>query len=342
MAIDAFRKSIKLDPENAGAYGLLSNILIGVKRFDEARQTIQQAHLQKIEAYLLHNALYGLAFLEGDSAAMAQQERWIADQPQYENIGLSLAADTEAYKGHLRNARELTQRAVDSAVHADSKETGAIWYENAALREAVFGNREEAKRAAANGLRLGPKSVGVRVEAALAYAIAGDNTQAESLASDLNKDFPLNTQVQSLWLPTIQAQVALNRNKPASAIEDLQASVPIEFGLVPFNTNISCLYTTYIRGKAYLAAGDGKLAAGEFHKIIDNNALVWNCWTGPLAHLGLARANALQANTSQGVDADSARARALSAYKDFLSLWKDADPNIPVLQEGKSEYSKLL
>ncbi len=291
---------------------------------------------------MLHNALYSMAFLKSDSSAMAEEERWIANQPEYENIGFSLTSDTEAYAGHLRQARELTQRAVDSAIRADSKETGAVWYENAALREAAFGNPEDAKRAAASGLKLGPTSSGATVEAALAYAMAGDSAQAESLANNLNKRFPLDTQVQLLWLPAIRAQVDLNRKKPSAAIEDLQASVPIELGLIPFLTNVSCLYPNYIRGRAYLAAGQGKLAADEFQKVLDHSGMVVNCWTGSIAHLDLARANALQAKTSQGADADAARTRALSAYKDFLTLWKDADPNVPVIQQAKSEYAKLL
>ncbi|HTY82828.1 MAG TPA: protein kinase [Silvibacterium sp.] len=342
MAIDAFRRSIELDPESSLSYGLLSNLYIGVQRFDRTRQTIQEAQARKIENYLFHNALYGLGFLEGNSSAMAEQLQWITSQAPFANYGYSLASDTQAYEGRLKNARDLTQKAVDAAIQMDLKENAAVWYENAALREAVFGNPEEARREAANGLKLGPKSVGGRMEAALAYAIAGDSTEAESLAAGLNKDFPLDTQVQSLWLPTIRAQIALDRDKAPSAIEGLEAARPIELGIMAFNTNISCLYANYIRGQAYLAAGEWGLAAGEFHKIIDHRTLVWNCWTGPMAQLGLARANAQQARGPQGAEADAARTRALSAYKDFLSLWKDADSNIPIFKEAKSEYSKLL
>ena len=341
-AIEALRQSIQLNPENPLAYGFLADALIAMQQFDQARQTIQQARAQKLEAFLFHNAFYGLAFLKGDTTAMAEEERWITSQPPYENIGFSLASDTEAYAGHLRQARELTQKAVDSAVHADSKETGAIWYENAALREAAFGNPEEAKKASASGVKLQPASSGAAVEAALAYAMAGDTAQAESLANTLNKRFPLDTQVQTLWLPAIRAQVALDRKNPSSAIDALQASLPIELGTVPFLTNVTCLYPIYVRGEAYLAAGDGKLAATEFQKILDHNGMVWNCWTGSLARLGIARGNALQAKASQGADADAARTRALTAYRDFFALWKDADPNIPVLQQAKSEYAKLL
>jgi len=147
--------------------------------------------------------------------------------------------------------------------------------------------------------------------------------------------------MQSLWLPAIQAQLALYKKNPASALNTLQAASAIELGEILFVNNISCLYHTYIRGEAYLAAAQGGAAAAEFQKIIDHSGIVWNCWTGALAHLGVARANALQARTSQGADADAARVRALAAYKDFLTLWKDADPDIPVLKQAKAEYAKL-
>jgi tetratricopeptide (TPR) repeat protein len=340
-ATDAFRESIRLNPDSVLAYGNLANYLLALQQFDEARQTIQQAQARKLDDFILHTALYALAFLKADSSAMAEQKKWYAGQPDYENFGLSLATDTEAYSGHLGKARELTERSVESAVHADSKESGAIWHENAALREAAFGNATEAKQAATDGLKLAPTSQGVGIEAALAYAMAGDTARAESMAQDLNKRFPVDTQLQSLWLPAIRAQVALDRKNPAAAIESLQAAVPIELANIPFVSNGSCLYPTYIRGEAYLAAGKGKSAAAEFQKILDHNGIVWNCWTGALAHLGLARAYALDSKSSQGADADAARTRALTAYKDFFTLWKDADSDIPILKQAKAEFAKL-
>ena len=148
--------------------------------------------------------------------------------------------------------------------------------------------------------------------------------------------------MQTLWLPTIRAQLALHRKNPSEALTDLQTTAPpIEFGSISFVANVSCLYPTYVRGEAYLAARQSTQAATEFQKILDHSGIVWNCWTGALARLGLARANALQARDSQVGDADSARVRALTAYKDFLTLWKDADPNIPILEQAKTEYAKL-
>ena len=147
--------------------------------------------------------------------------------------------------------------------------------------------------------------------------------------------------MQSLWLPAIQALLALDRKNPAPALNALQAATHIELGNIFFVNNISCLYHVYVRGEAYLAAGQGSAAAAEFQKILDHSGIVWNCWTGALAHLGVARANALQSKTMQGADADAARVRALAAYKGFLTLWKDADPDIPILKEAKAEYAKL-
>jgi tetratricopeptide (TPR) repeat protein len=235
---------------------------------------------------------------------------------------------------------------VDSAIRADSKENGAVWQENAAVREAAFGNPVQARQSAAEALKLVPTSQGVEVEAALAFAMAGDAAQADSLAQNLNKRFPLDTQMQSLWLPAIRAQLALNRKNPSEALNDLQVALPpMEYGSIAFLNYVSCLYPTYERGEAYLTAGQGKEAAAEFQKIIDHSGIVWNCWTGALAHLGVARANALQATTLQAqgqpADADAARVRALAAYKDFLTLWKDADPEIPILKQAKAEYAKL-
>jgi hypothetical protein len=172
--------------------------------------------------------------------------------------------------------------------------------------------------------------------------MAGDKTQAQSLAGELSNHYPLDTQVQSLWLPAIQAQLALNQKNSSAAIDALQkASSPIEYGQIAFLANISCLPWTYIRGQGYLASGNAAAAAAEFQKIIDHNGIVWNCWTGVLAPLGVARANALLAKQSQGADADAARVRALAAYKDFLNIWKNADSNIPIYQGTKADYARL-
>ena len=195
----------------------------------------------------------------------------------------------------------------------------------------LLDNPAEARLIAIEALKLAPTSQGVESEAALAFAMASDTARAESLAQDLGKRYSLDTQMQSLWLPAIQAQLALDRRNPAAALNTLQAASAIELGQITFVTSISCLYPAYIRGEAYLAAGQGSAAAAEFQKILDHSGIVWNCWTGALAHLGVARAYAMQADT----------AGAKKAYQDFLTLWKDADPDIPILKQAKAEYAKL-
>jgi tetratricopeptide (TPR) repeat protein/predicted Ser/Thr protein kinase len=340
-AAEAYRQAMRLSPENLAPYTNLAESLLALQRFDEARQTVHEAQKRKLDDLVLHNAFYALAFLGADSPAMAEQQKWYAGNSEAENYGLSLISDTEAYSGRLRKARELTKRSVSSAMHADSTETAAIWQENAALREAAFGNPTEARQEATEGLKLDSTSQGAQVEGALTFAMAGDTARAESLAQGLDKHYPLSTQIQSLWLPAIRAQVALDRKNWSGAISELRASASTELAQISFVNNISCLYLTYVRGEAYLFSGQGSAAAAEFQKILDHSGIVWNCWTGALARLGIARANSLQARTSQGADANAARVRALAAYEDFFTLWKDADPDIPILKEAKAEYAKL-
>jgi len=343
-AADITKRGIRIEPAQVTLDENLTGYLLALQRFDETRQIIHEEQGRKPDNYIFPAALYALAFLSSDSKGMTEQQQWFAARPEYENFGLALASDTEAFAGLLSKAREMTQRAVDSAVRADRKETGAIWQATAAQREAAFGAAAEARRLAGEALKLAPASPGVEVEAALAFASAGDETRAESLAQDLRQRFPLDTQMQSLWLPAIRAQLELNREDSAAALKTLEAAgPPLEFGAITFAANASgsCLYPTYLRGQAYLAAGKGNAAAAEFQKILDHSGIVWNCWTGVLAHLGVARADALQAKTSQGADADAARVRALAAYKDFLTLWKDADPDIPILKRAKAEYAKV-
>jgi tetratricopeptide (TPR) repeat protein len=337
---EEMREALRLAPDSR-APNNLALYLIAAGHFDEARQVIKQAEAKQLDTMAFHQILYALAFLGNDSATMEEQLQWFAGKPE-ENEGVSLAADTEAFVGRLTKARELSNKTTKLAVRADQKENGAIWKESAALREAAYGNSAAARQLAAEGLVLFPDSLGTVVQAALAFAMAGDAARAGSLARDLTSRYPLNIHVRSIWLPAVHAALALNRGKPAEAVKELEAGVSsIEWGLIPFTENPSCLYLTYMRGVAYLASGQATAAAGEFQKILDHRGMVWNCWTGALAHLGVARANALQARTSQGAEADAARVRALTAYKDFLTLWKDADPDIPVLKEAKAEYAKL-
>jgi eukaryotic-like serine/threonine-protein kinase len=339
QAAEIAGQGLRVASDQVYLYAVLATADLALQRFDEARQIIRLAQARKLDDSYLHNDLYALAFLAADSTAMAEQQQWFAGKPEYEDFGFALASDTEAYAGHVSKARGLARQAVDSAISADNKENAAIWQANVALQQEAYGNTAEARQSAAEALKLGPLSPGAEVEAGLAFAMAGDTARAESLAQDVGKRFPLDTQMQSLWLPAIQTQLAVDKKNPLPPRSTLQGRSSIEWGQIQFVANISCLYHVYIIGDAYLAAGQGSAAAAEFQKIIDHSGIVWNCWTGALAHLGVARANALQAKTSQG--ADAARVRALAAYKDFLTLWKDADPDIPILQQAKTEYAKL-
>jgi tetratricopeptide (TPR) repeat protein len=323
-AAEVGRQAVRLAPDVLDWYQFLAAYTLALQRLDETRQIIHEAKTRKLDGSGLRTSLYALAFLGGDSVAMAEQQQWFLDKPEFENAGLALASDTEAYGGHLTKARELTKRAVDSAVRTDQKENATFYLAIAAQRDAAYGNVVEARQSAAEALKLAPASQGAESEAALAFAMAGDTARAESFAQDLGKRFLLDTPMQSLWLPTIRAQMAMDRKNPTSALNALQAAARIELAG-------SCLHSVYVRGEAYLAAGQGSAAAAEFQKILDHSGIVRNCWTGALAHLGLARAYAMQGDT----------VKAKAAYQDFLTLWKDADPDIPILIAAKSEYAKL-
>jgi len=340
-AAEITKQAASFAPGSVSEYENLANDALALQRYDETRQVIREAQGRNIDDFILHNALYALAFVGSDPGAMAAQQQWFAGKPEFENVGLALASYSEAYAGHFSKSRERTKQAVSSAVRADNKENAAVYLAIAAQREAAVGNPAQARQAAAEALKISPASQGAESEAALALAMAGDSARAESLAQDLDKRFPLDTQMQSLLLPPIQAQLALNKKNPAAALAALQATAPVELGQIPFVNNISCLNSVYVRGEAYLAAGQSSAASAEFQKILDHNGIVWNCWTGALAHLGLARAAALQSRTAQGADAQAARLRARSAYKEFLALWKDADPDVPILKQAKAEYAEL-
>jgi len=341
-ALDLARQVLKVWPSFGGeAYQGIAENLMPLQRFEEAHQILQTAVDRKLDTDGIHKDLYALGFVENNSHAVAEQLAWLESKPEYANSGLSLESDGEAYAGHLVKARELTRRAADSGVRIDSRESAAMAWDNAALREALLENGAQARQFAAEALKLAPTSQHVQIYAALAFALAGDNERAESLKHELGRRFPLDTQVQSVWLPTIEAQLELTRGKAVAAIDRLQTVAPVELGAIPFSTSLSCLYPVYVRGQAYLAKGEGTAAAGEFQKILDHNGIVWNCPTGALAHVGLARANVLQTRTNQGVAADAARTRARSTYQDFLTLWKDADPDIPILRHAKAEFARL-
>ena len=323
-----YREALRLAPSNGINYINLGEDYMDLNRLDEAEAVFKQTEERKLENEAIPFWRYHVAFLKGDTAQMARQVAVAMEKPGAEDLLLAAQADTEGWYGKLKNARELTGRAMDSAQHNDANQRAALYLVAAALREVKSGNREQA-RAEANAALA--SNGGVRAMAALALASAGDTAGAEKLAAELDKTCPQCTMVQRYWLPTIRAEVALQRKDPNRAIELLKVAIPIELGS-PTNGTISLsLCPVYLRGEAYLMLHDGNRAAAEFQKFIDHRGLVANFPLGALARLGLARAYALQGD----------KAKAHTAYQDFLTLWKDADPDVPILKEAKAEYAKL-
>jgi tetratricopeptide (TPR) repeat protein len=327
-AVPEQQEALQLAPDAVSGYSNLGFDYLALNRLDEAKATFDQALARKLDGVFLRDNMYGFAFLRGDSGQMAQQVAWGAGKPGAEDVLLSAQSDTEAYYGRLSEAREFSRRAVDSAVRADSKETAALWQANAALREAECGDTASAKQDVTAALALSPGQ-DVKVAAALALARIGDAPRATALDRELEKDYAENTLLKLYWLPTINAAIELNQGNSTQALVSLEAAAPYELGFA--ETFINYVYPAYVRGQAYLLAHNGTAAAAESQKLLDHRGIVGNFVTGALAHLQLARAYAMAGDT----------AKARSAYKDFLTLWKDADPNIPILKEAKAEYAKL-
>ncbi|MGO9336651.1 MAG: protein kinase domain-containing protein [Terracidiphilus sp.] len=328
-ALEEWRAAQLLDPDHGTIYYLLSLAYMSQNRLDEAEAVFKQAEDHNLETELLLEGRYWLAFLKGDSAQMAKLVLAATGKPGAEDLSLALQADTEGWGGKLKIAHELTRRAMDSALHSDGKETAAGYQAEDALREVESGDRQLARAEANAALKLGPNR-DVRAMAALALARAGDTAGAEKLTDELDKGFPLDTLVQRYWLPTIRASVALERKDPNRAIELLKAANTIELSSATGDLTVF-LCPVYVRGEAYLLLHNGNRAAVEFQKFIDRRGVVMNFPWGALARLGLARADAMQGDT----------AKAKTAYQDFLTLWKDADPDVPILKQANAEYAKL-
>jgi outer membrane protein assembly factor BamD (BamD/ComL family) len=228
----------------------------------------------------------------------------------------------------MSKARDFSRRAVNSAIRADSKEAAGLWQVNTALREAELGNAASAKQGVTAALALSPGR-DVKVAAAFALASIGETPRAKALAEELEKNYPSNTMLKLYWLPTINAAIEISKGNSSQGVSDLESAAPYELG--DAETFINYLYPAYVRGQAYLLAHNGTAAAAEFQKLLDHRGIVGNFVTGSLAHLQAGRAYAMAGDT----------AKAKAAYQDFLTLWKDADPDIPLLKEAKTEYAKL-
>jgi hypothetical protein len=318
-----------LDPNNVAGYFNLATSDLALNRLDDAKAAFEQAQTRKLDAGFLHWLAYFLDFLRDDTADMNRQLAWAAGKIGDEDYLLAAESNTEAYYGRLTKARDFTRRAVDSAVRAASKETAALWQASAALREAEFGNVAAAKQDVTAALTLAPGR-DVKVLAALALARVGDAARAKAELEELKKTNPSNTTLKVYWLPTIDAALELSSSNPSQALASLEATAPYEMG-APLPFQFGTMYPTFLRGQAYLQAQNGQAAAVEFQKLLDHRGIVLNFPLGALAHLGLARAFVLSGDT----------AKAKTAYQDFLALWKDAEPDIPVLNQTKAEYAKL-
>jgi eukaryotic-like serine/threonine-protein kinase len=327
--LEQWREALRLDV-NGMSYANLVQAYLNLNRLDEARATAEEAQAKKLDSRDLDEELYFLAFLQNDTAGMQQQVDRAVGKPGVENVMLFLEAGTAGYSGQNAKAREFSNRAITSAEQVEEKEAAATYEAEAAVREALFGNAIETRWRATAALALS-RGRKVQKRAGLALAMAGNSAQAQTLADDLAKRFPEDCIVQFNDLPTLHAQLALRRNDASKAIEVLQAASPYELGGMSGFDLSSALYPVYVRGVAYLARHQGSEAAVEFQKILDHRGVVLNQPTGALAHLGLARAYVLQGDT----------AKARAAYQDFLTLWKDADPDIPILIAAKAEYAKL-
>lgn len=324
-------KAIRLSPNYPPPYAFLMGGYAALNRFDAANATYRQASERKLDGLFFTEYLYQIAFLQNDVAGMQRQVAASVGQAGLEDTLLAYEANTAAYSGHLRNAEALTRRAIESAERAGKNEKAATFSATSGLREALFGNAKEARQRAMSALQ---QSTGVDVQygAALALAFAGDVGRSQVLADDLDRRFPEATIVQFNYLPTLRAELALERGNAAKALEILGIAGPYELGRTTFSDYVwNGLLPVFVRGDAYLAARQGGEAVAEFRKILDHRGIVGNSPIGALAHLQLGRAYAMRGST----------ARARAAYRDFLALWKGADPDIPILEQAKAEYARL-
>jgi serine/threonine protein kinase/Flp pilus assembly protein TadD len=323
-ALAASREAVKLDSGSGQAYGNLVISYQALSRLDEAKAAAQEARARNLDGSLVHYSLYFVDFLQHDASGMANEAAKLKGKRGYEDAILAGEADTAAYSGEFGKARELTQRAANSARRADDKETAAGYNAEAAVREAWIGNMALAKQEAQAALALA-NSRDVEAMSAIALGLAGDSAQAARLAGDLGERFPEDTIVRFEYLPMIHAEIALLSRDASEAVDALAAAAPYDLGAH------TTLYPVYLRGEAYRATKQGAAAGVEFQKILDHSGVVGNDPIGALAHLGLGRAYALAGDNP----------KAKTAYKDFLALWKNADPDIPIFQQAKAEYAKL-
>ena len=330
--LEQARAVVSLEPNSYPAYEILASAYENLNRLDEAEAVLKQAEQQHLGGPSLLMDRYELAFLKGDRPEMTELAAALKGVPGLEDPVFATLGDTEAWYGRFKHARELGHQAIEFAERNNDNETAAFYLALQALSRVPAGNQLEARADAAAALKLS-QGLNVKATAALALAQAGDVTAAKTAAAELDKAYPLSTAVQKYWLPTIDAVIALQAKQGQLAVHALEKARAVELGTVE---PVAYLCPAYVRGEAYLMLGDGQAAAKEFHKFIEHYGTVSFFTWGALARLGLARAYALEAQTDP-----AAREKARTAYQNFLTLWKDADPDIPIYKQAKAEYAKL-
>ncbi|HLJ78600.1 MAG TPA: winged helix-turn-helix domain-containing protein [Acidobacteriaceae bacterium] len=332
QALDEARKARDLDPDFAIAHLLVAAYLQALGRYQEAENALHEAENRKIEMPEFLQQRYDLAFVQGNAAEMERVVELSRGKPSAEEWVTFHRGFVLAYSGRLREAEKVSQQAQDLARRSGHGESAALYAAGEALWEGFFGNPDEARRAASGALRMS-NDRGVEYGAGLALALAGDSARARQIAADLERRFPEDTSVQFSYLPVLRAQLSLNEGEPAKAVEALSKAQPYELGMprTAIHANFGALYPVYLRGLAYLALHRGAEAEPEFRRILDRPGIVVSDPVGALAHLQLARAEA------RAGFAKSAR----SEYQEFFSLWINADPNLPILREARTEDGEL-
>jgi eukaryotic-like serine/threonine-protein kinase len=330
-AIPESEEGVRLEPDAGAHYSNLVLDYAALGRYDDAEKIYKQALARGVEDPILRVNWFGVAFVKGDHAEMDRLMKWSAGKPEAEDNFLAAKSDTEAFWGHLEQARVLSRGAVASAVRSDQKETAAQWKMDEAITEAEFGNSEIARRETAATLA-SSSNHDSQILAAVAFARAGDPARAQTIANDLAKNYPLDTLVNEYWLPVIRAAIEISRNNSAKAVEIAAVAVPYELASPQtWPGTGGPLYPAYLRGQAFLMMRRGTDAAKEYQKLVDHRGFMLACPLATLARVGLARAYAMQGDTE----------KSRAAYQEFFSLWKDADPDIPLLIAAKAEYAKL-
>jgi len=331
-AVAEAQRVIEIDPDADIGYSNLAFNYVYLGRLGQAQETLRRAGDRKLEMPDFVVQRYDLAFLKSDDAAMALELALAQSDPEAEDWISHHEAFVLAYTGHVREARKLSLQAGELARQAGHRERAALFETGATLREAFIGNGPAARQRASVALEV-VRDREVEYGNALALALAGNSSQAQTLADDLEKHYPEDTSVKFSYLPVLRATLALNHHQASKAIELLQGATAYELGTPRSNLQgfFGALYPVYVRGEAYLAAGQGAEAVAEFQKILDHRGIVVSDIIGALARLQIARAYAKVGDTT----------KAESAYRDFLTLWKDADPDIPIFKQAKTEYANL-